>query len=346
MIIFLSIILLLSFTVNFYSLRRMCELFKIKKGYLFWFAVCLCAVSLVGASILRSHFDNLVSRILYALSADWFGILWLLFCTLIVYEILNIFFHFNPKKGGTAVLIIVSSLSLYSMINAQIIRVKELAIPADTNLKIVQISDIHLGSVGGGFLQRVIDKTNSLGPDLVVITGDIADNSGVKTQGAIEKLKQLKAKTFFVTGNHDMYAGVDTIIESLAKANVKTLRNQIIDFNSIQIIGIDETTSLLDLNFTVAALSRDPNKFSIMLSHRPVPPGRLAEMKINLALSGHTHNGQIFPFNFIVGLTYKYMTGLYKHDDSLLYVSPGTGTWGPRMRLGSSSEITLIKLHK
>ena len=343
---FFSIILLISFAINFYVLLRLCDLFKIKKGTIFWIAVMVCSVSLIASSILRSHFDNIINRVFYIIAANWLGILWLLFSTLIVYEIVRLFIKINPATAGIAILTIVGLLAIYAMINAQLVRIKELVIPGNTNLNIVQISDIHLGSTSERFLQRVIEKTNALEPDVVVITGDIADNYNERAQKALAKLKNLKADAFFVTGNHEMYAGPGKAVKILTEANVKVLCNQLVDYNQIQIIGIDESTNLQNLGQILGQLNIDESRFCVLLSHRPIEPKILSDMKIDLALAGHAHGGQIFPFNCIVRFYQKYLSGLYKYNNSYLYVTTGTGTWGPRMRLGLRSEIVLVKVRK
>ncbi len=319
-------------------------MFKIKKGIIFWITVIICSVSLISSSILRSYFDNIVSRIIFIIAANWLGIMWLLFSTLIVYEIVRLFIKINPVTAGIAILTIVGLATISAMINAQLVRVKELVIPGNINLNIVQLSDIHLGSTSEKFLRRVIEKTNALEPNVVVITGDLVDGYNGKTEKALMKLKELKAITFFVTGNHEIYAGPEGAAEALGRMNVKVLRNQLVNYNDIQIIGIDESTDLQDVGWIVERLNRNKSKFCVLLSHRPISPKVLADTKINLELAGHLHGGQIFPFNYIVGLFHKYMSGLYKENGSYLYVTTGTGTWGPRMRLGSRSEIVLIKV--
>ncbi len=342
--IFFSVILLLSFALNFYVLWRLSGLFKIKRGIAFWTAVIICSVSLVGSSMLHRHFDNAITKIIYVIATHWLGIMWLLFSTLIVYEIVRLFIKIEPFTAGVAILVIVGLATIIAIINAQLVRVKELVIPGNVNINIVQLSDIHFGSTSEKFLQRIIEKTNSLEPNIVVITGDLVDGYNEKTEKALQRLKGLKAETFFVTGNHEMYAGPEKVIEALGRANVKVLRNQLADFAGIQIIGIDESTVLSDVGWIVERLSRDKSKFCVLLSHRPIGPKALADMEIELALAGHLHGGQIFPFNYVLRLGYKYMKGLYKADGSRLYVTTGTGTWGPRMRLGSRSEIVLIRI--
>jgi predicted MPP superfamily phosphohydrolase len=308
--------------------------------------VLVCSISLIASSILRSHFDNIISKVFYIIAANWLGILWLLFSTLIVYEIIRLFIKINPTTAGIAILTIVGLTTIYAMINAQLVRVKELVIPSSANLNIVQISDIHLGSTSERFLQKIIEKTNALKPDVVVITGDIADSYNERAVKTLQKLKNLRADAFFITGNHEMYAGSEKAVKALTQVNVKVLRNQLVDYNQIQIIGIDESTNLQNLGQILGQLNIDESKFCLLLSHRPIEPKILSDMKIDLALAGHGHGGQIFPFNYIVRFYQKYLSGLYKYGDSYLYVTTGTGTWGPRMRLGSRSEIVLVKVRK
>lgn len=344
--IFLSVILSSSFILNFYVLWRLCGLFAIKRGLVFWILVFICSISLIGSAMLRHSVDNIITKIVYIVVVNWYGILWLLFSTLIIYEITRLFVKIPPFTAGICILSIVALVTIYSMINAQLIHVRKLTIPGNTDCNIIQLSDIHLGSVSTNFLKRVIDKTNSLNPDLIFITGDMVDSLGNNTQEAIATLKNLQAPAFFVTGNHEMYTRRTEVIEILSQANIKTLADEIADFNDIQIIGIDESDDIKNLRNIVGKLKIDPSKFTVLLSHRPVSAKMLSQMKINLALCGHTHAGQIFPFNFIVGLFQKPVSGLHKYENGWLYVTSGTGTWGPRMRLGSRNEIVFIQIRK
>ena len=324
--IFLSVILSSSFILNFYVLWRLCGLFAIKRGLAFWILVFICSISLIGLAMLRHSFDNIISKIVYVTVVNWYGILWLLFSTLIIYEIVRLFVKIPPSTAGAWILSIAALATVYSMINAQLIHIKKLTIPGNTDCNMVQISDIHLGSVSAQFLKRVIEKTNSLNPDLIFITGDMVDNLGNNTQEAIANLKNLNAPAFFVTGNHEMYTRRAKVIEFLSQANIKTLTDETADFNGIQIIGIDESDDIKNLGNIISNLNIDRSKFTVLLSHRPVPIKILSQMKINLALCGHTHAGQIFPFNFIVGLFQKPVSGLHKYENSRLYVTSGTGT--------------------
>ena len=345
-LIFLSIVLMLCFAMNFYVLSRLFSLFHIKKSVVFWVVISICTISLLCASIFQSYVGNALSRITYILAANWYGILWLLFSALLVYEILRLFLKINPFFAGVLIIIVVACATIYSMINAQLLHIKRLTIPGNINANIVQLSDIHIGSVSGQFLRRIIDKTNNLNPDLVLITGDLVDNYNESTQKAIALLKNLKAPVFFVTGNHERYVGPVKVTKSLTASNVKVLHNKRVDYDGIQIIGIDNNVKKNDLEQILQQININKAKFSILMYHRPVELKTLSQTGLDLALSGHTHSGQIFPFNYIARLFYKPLSGLHKYNNTYQYITSGTGTWGPRMRLGSRSEIVLLEIRK
>ncbi|MHC4721502.1 MAG: metallophosphoesterase, partial [Planctomycetota bacterium] len=198
----------------------------------------------------------------------------------------------------------------------------------------------------------------------VVITGDLVDSHHRLDSAALARLNDLAAPVFFVLGNHERYAGMANVLALLKGTKVRTLRNESVTLDGLQIIGIDDENDVAD---RLKHIEIDPAKFAVLLYHRPEgleaaskagidlmlsghthrPEGLEAASKagIDLMLSGHTHNGQIFPFNFYLRQLFPYVKGLYRHENLHLYVSTGTGTWGPRMRLGSKSEIILLKLH-
>jgi len=346
LVIFISIVFILSLLINYYVLSRLCGLFGIKKKAIFWAILFICSSSLIGSTIFQSYVGNIFSRILYAVSANWFGILWLLFSTLIIYEVLSRFFKINPSIAGFVIIAVVFLVTIYSMVNAQLIRIKNLTIRGNADFMIAQLSDIHMGSVSNVFLERIIEKTNTLNPDIVVITGDLVDNYNKTTQKGIGLLKKLKAPVLFVTGNHERYVGSEKVIKSLTEADVEVLRNQRKDYEQIQIIGISDNTDKKIVEQLIQKLHVNDSRFSILIYHRPIDAKVISKIGINLALTGHTHAGQIFPFNYIVGLSQRPLYGFFEYNKSYLYVTSGTGTWGPRMRLGTKSEIVLIKIRK
>jgi len=214
------------------------------------------------------------------------------------------------------------------------IHVKDFEIPFPhiySDIRIVLLSDIHIGSIrNSGYMEKIVKKTNYLNPDIVLITGDIVDGSA-----------RLHKKTFCSIDN---IQGLDEVYRVLKPTKMKILRNEVFQFNGIQIIGVDYSFKKNHLNNVLNKLNIDKNIPSILMYHFPQDIEVSNKFKVNLQLSGHTHNGQIFPFNLLVKLLFPYFNGFYNYKDTLIYVSEGTGTWGPPMRLGSRNEITLITL--
>ncbi|MBN1786975.1 MAG: metallophosphoesterase [Sedimentisphaerales bacterium] len=343
---FLTIILSLSFVINFYVLFRLFGLFALKRKILFGILVVICTFSFILGIRFHSSAGTLFSKIVYITTNTWLGFLWLLFSTLLIYEIVRFFIKVRPAAAGTGILIIAGLATLYALINAQILRVKTLTFDANVDCNIVQISDVHLGCVSEKFFKKVIEKTNELNPDIVLITGDLLEDFIPNTRKDLQALKDLKGTVLFVTGNHERYSKAGGLTEYLTSLNVKVIHDQLLNCSKVQIIGIDDDTDEMILGGLFAGMNIEESKFCILMSHRPVDLQILSRAKIDLTLAGHTHAGQIFPFNFVVRTHYKYMYGLYKHNNSYLYVTSGAGTWGPRMRLGSPSEIVLVKLRK
>ena len=135
-------------------------------------------------------------------------------------------------------------------------------------------------------------------------------------------------------------------MDLLRTTKVRPLRNEAVDFARIQIIGIDDSGRRFQVADQLKRIEFDDSKYCVLMYHRPTGFEAAVEQGVDLMLTGHTHNGQIAPFNLIVRLAFRHISGLYRHEGSYLYVTTGTGTWGPRMRLGSSNEIVLLKLRK
>jgi predicted MPP superfamily phosphohydrolase len=276
---------------------------------------------------------------------DWYGILWLLFSTLIIYEILRLFIKINPVTAGFAIIEIVAVITIYSMINTQFLHVRKVTIPGSVNCDIVQVSDIHIGSVSKWFFKRIINQINAQNPDLVLIMGDLVDNINENTRDALQELKKIKVPVVFTTGNHERYAGIEKTQQVLEGLNVKVLRDNYVDMNEIRIIGVDDGTEDSKIK-NIAQCYNDNTKYNILMYHRPLDLGLLSQTGANLTLSGHTHKGQIFPFYFVVRHFFPNIYGVYKYQGGILNVNSGCGTWGPRMRFGSRSEITVIQIRR
>jgi predicted MPP superfamily phosphohydrolase len=219
---------------------------------------------------------------------------------------------------------------------------------------IVQMSDIHVGpTIGKDFIMSLVEKSNALDPDLVVITGDLVDGSVEDLGAAVEPLKNLRAKdgVFFVTGNHEYYSGADEWIAFLTSLGIKVLRNERVPTRAFDLAGVDDWTAHQfgnghGANLPRALEGRDPERAVVLLAHQPKAIAEAEKLGVDLQLSGHTHGGQLFPFNFLVKLQQPFVNGLHAIGATQIYVSNGTGYWGPPMRLGAPAEITRIELQR
>ena len=225
-------------------------------------------------------------------------------------------------------------------------------------INLVHLTDIHLGLFRGRrFLERIVKKTNDLNPDLILNTGDLFDGRNQLSRQTLEPLSELEAPHYFIDGNHDEYTGVNEIRELLRNLGVQVLENEVVSTNNINIIGLKymradgktfDMHASLDsgptIKNTLEALEIPDNKANIILHHSPVGINYAQEAGGNLFLAGHTHGGQIIPFNFFTKLAFPFNRGLYDFKQMKVFVSEGLGTFGPPMRLGTKSEVVMIRL--
>jgi len=222
---------------------------------------------------------------------------------------------------------------------------------------IAQISDIHVGpTIKGPYLQSIVDSVNRMGPDLVAITGDLVDGSVAELAGHVAPLAGLKARhgSFFVTGNHEYYSGAAAWVAELQRLGIPTLMNRHVVLlhggERLVLAGVaDFSAHHFDPNQRSdpqAALRGAPDSAAVrvLLAHQPRSAAAAAAAGFDLQLSGHTHGGQFLPWNFLVRLQQPFTAGLHRLDRLWVYVSRGTGYWGPPKRLGAPSEITRIRL--
>jgi predicted MPP superfamily phosphohydrolase len=221
--------------------------------------------------------------------------------------------------------------------------------------RIVQITDVHIGpTLGREFLEEIVAQVNALSPDLVAITGDLVDGTVEEIGGLIAPLASLRAKdgVYFVTGNHEYYSGAEAWLRHLPSLGVRPLRNERVAIggaSGFDLAGVhDWTAKQMDLDHApdlrAAIAGRDPTRPVVLLAHQPRQAIEAAGLDVDLQLSGHTHGGQLFPMTLLVHLAQPYVTGLHRRNELQIYVSPGTGYWGPPMRLGTTAEITEILL--
>lgn len=220
---------------------------------------------------------------------------------------------------------------------------------------IAQITDVHVGPmIGRDFIEHVVETVNGLGADVVAITGDLVDGSVQELGELVAPLQRLRARhgSFFVTGNHEYYSGHEPWIRFLESLGVRVLRNERVtldhgDGARLDLAGVNDWRAgtfddAPDVGRAVAG--RDPASPLVLLAHQPKHADEAARHGVSLQLSGHTHGGQIFPFNYLVQLDQPFVAGLHRLAETAIYVSRGTGWWGPPMRLAAPAEVTHLVL--
>ena len=346
-IIFYSVFQLIFFSMHLYVYLRLRKMFPPFPNGWWWFAVVALSLSFPACTLLEKFFPNTVTMLFYTLASTWLGVLFLLLSILVLLEPLRPFANLNTPLMGRGIILFVGVLSAVGIVNALFIRFSEVNIPVaglEKPVRAMLLSDLHVGTIhNSGFLKRIVNKTNNLQPEVVFITGDFFDGTGPITEKTVLPLSGLQAPSFFVMGNHEKFFGMDRVQGLIEPTGVRVLRNEVVEFRGLQIIGIDNPErENSKVNERIHSVPFDRGRPSVLLFHAPVGIEDARRAGVSVQLSGHTHNGQLYPFNLLVKLFYPYTRGLYDLDGLLLYVTPGTGTWGPPMRLGSSNEITLI----
>lgn len=202
------------------------------------------------------------------------------------------------------------------------------------------------------YLHTLVETVNELNPDLVVFTGDIIQTSAVGLHPHLNVFKGIKAPAYYVTGNHDIFYGPKALKNILEENGVICLDNDFVTLTlqgaPLQLVGLSDRYSFArGIKRPIKELfSRlDPQVSTILLAHQPKDIKHIRNTRIDIQLSGHTHGGQVYPFHFFVRLIQPYFEGLYRHKDTLLYVSRGLGYWGPQIRYKAPSEIPVFTIN-
>jgi len=349
---FITFVLLYG-VLNYFVLSEYTKLFGFDKNYVFYTVLILLTLSYGIAAGLNFSLNNRLFKAIYLTASTWMGVLFLSFSALIIYMVINKLVPIDHLVSGIIIIFLVAILTIYSMINAEKLSIKELNIYNDkkANLRIVQISDIHIGPVNGEkYLKRIVGKVNLLKPDVVLITGDLIDGRYKYKKETFTPLNDIKAKTYFIHGNHEVYTGLAVAKALLKDTKIQWLDEEIVAHDNVNIVGIGDTFGKNALKAKLYAMNArkelDNDKYTILMTHRP-KGWQDASKYVDLMMCGHTHAGQIWPFIYLSWLEGHAAKGVYRmqgNEHFMLYVNPGTGTWGPPMRLGSHTEITVFNL--
>jgi predicted MPP superfamily phosphohydrolase len=332
-------------------------------GWLLWQAV---PASLVGAfvatSILGFRYSNPLLRSLYTISAAWLGALNFAFFAAaacwVFYGILLLTGALFPRLD-LAILCFGAALAatVYGLVNAACLRTSRITVKLPNlpsawhGRTAALITDLHLGHVRGpGFLRRIISRLRSLQPDAVFISGDMFDGSPIELPRLVAPWKSYSAPRgiYYVTGNHDEFAERKIYLDTVLATGIRVLDNEKITLDGLQLVGAhDSEAGDPDELRSILRRARLDSSASVLLAHRPVNLAVAEEAGISLQLSGHTHRGQLWPWNLLVTKIFgPFAYGLHRLRNLQVYTSSGVGTWGPPLRVGTKSEIVLIRFEK
>jgi uncharacterized protein len=226
--------------------------------------------------------------------------------------------------------------------------------PRADGMTIAVVADLHVGPMYGiRHVERVVELVNGADPDVVAVVGDMVSSRVERVRDSAAPLRDLRSRhgSYFVTGNHEYYTGHEEWIEAADDLGLTVLRNERLEIAhggaAIDLAGVnDREGSRYDdpPDYHAALGDRDESRPVVLLAHQPVQVHRAAAYGVDLQLSGHTHGGQVFPFDLLVRLDQPVVSGLAEVDGTLLYVTNGAGFWGPPMRVGADPDITLVEL--
>ncbi|MFC4504493.1 MULTISPECIES: metallophosphoesterase [Streptomyces] len=258
--------------------------------------------------------------------------------------------------GGTTAAVAVGTVGhgTYGVLRGP--KVKRLTVPlaklprSAHGFRIAVVSDIHIGPIlGRGFAQRVVDTINATQPDLIAVVGDLVDGSVENLTPSVEPLARLRARhgTYFVTGNHEYISGAEPWIEKVRELGLRPLENARTELPGFDLAGVNDVRGEEEgqgPDFGKALGDRDRSRTAVLLAHQPVVIDDAVRHGVDLQLSGHTHGGQLWPGSLLAELANPTVAGLERYGDTQLYVSRGAGAWGPPVRVGAPSDITVVEL--
>ncbi len=340
--IFALLILLLSYLLYVHPVFLISYLIFDFKTSLFYLIIPSLIITCVTLIYLKTHFTNSLIR---SFIHNGMGLGFIGFWVFNIGLLFSIFQKDYKYEIGCSSFFVFFLLSLHGLIQGRLIKLKVLKFESakiNAAAKFLFLSDVHLGSNPRSHLEKICTTIEKLDFDFLLIGGDLFDSSSFNSKDLIP-LKRIKSPIYFVTGNHEYYVKDYQIkLQALPMQNISILDNESIILGEINLIGISDNQSP-ERQFLLAQSMIKKNLFNLLLVHKPSVWEKAREFT-DLMLSGHTHNGQIFPFNFLVRMQFKTVYGLFKEKQSRLFVSSGSGTWGPRMRIGTNNEILQVEI--
>ncbi len=369
-IAFISVAITLYSLLNYYFIRKHNNAVKLRElPSILWRLVLITIILAPVATVIFS----MNSLPFMAAITGFTGYSWLafLFLFLIIHGLADIIlfafekFGYHPTAATPRVIFILTmiinfSIMVYGYHEANNIQIEELIIqtdklpPGKKNISIIQLSDIHFSPIiSTNTAKRIRTIVKKVQPDLIVSTGDFLDRGIRRADEITDVFQDIQAPLgkIAITGNHEFISGIELSTRFTKAAGFRLLRNEIIDVGSyLAIAGVDDPAYIhysdqkQPISESALLKAADQKRFVLLLKHQPKIEDKSLGL-FDLQLSGHTHAGQIFPFTLLVRIPFKYICGFYDlTKGSKLYVSRGTGTWGPPIRFLAPPEITIIRI--
>ncbi len=341
-----------------YAIVFLFEIHALTTKWILGVALGVLAMGFLPATYVVHKRENRTTSYIYIVMATWLGTaLYVAIGTAAAALALWIFpWQDHQIFVGAAALALAIAYAGYGVWNTQYPRYKRVTLPADQypeawrGKKIIHLSDIHLGVVHHiGFMRWVVNKVNKENPDIIFITGDLYDGVGRELGQMAAPLKEFNPPmgAYYIIGNHETYVGLDRVFAAIADLPIRTLRNENVELEGVQILGIDYHLPGKKNDERAVLDTLDPERPSIVLFHEPKPDvvEYASTKNARLFLAGHTHKGQLWPFNFITRYIYKrFHYGLSRAGNMMVYTSPGVGSWGPPMRTGNHPQIVVLTI--
>jgi uncharacterized protein len=367
-LIFFGIVLLVYSSVNYYLFARGLQAFSLNHSMRKWFIAgfWIVAACFILGSVMERTVSSIWSEWIYRIGAFWLAYMLYLFLALVLIDLVrvaNYFFHFLPVfspvmkfRLGIVVLSLVTIIVIAGHINALWINVKEISleihkkVEGNKEVKILMASDIHLGAlIGERREQKLLDIVREQKPDLVLLCGDLVDGeiAPVLRKKLGKHIQEIRTPlgVYAITGNHEYIGGIDKTLPYIQSIHIKVLLDEVITLaNGIQLVGRNDLASRSSKPLVELLAATDPAKPIIVMNHQPFNLSEASDAKVDLHLSGHTHHGQLWPFNYITDAIFEKSWGYLKKGNTHFYVSSGFGTWGPPVRTGNRPEIVIFKL--
>lgn len=346
---------------NIYLAKRFAFFFSFERATLFYILFPLITVFMIGGVMGATNSVSSIGHFAFMIGAVLMGFVLYLLISTIAVDLVSLFVKTKPIYFGIAALSLATLVSIYGIWNATHIKLTEVDIVMDKlqqPVRAAHLTDTHLGHFRGGEnLQKIVEIINKNKVDVVFFTGDLLDSKIQLKPESMLPLKNLNAPIYFVEGNHDEYTGVNAIKDFLRNIGVNVLENDVVNWGELQIIGL--TFMVADsgsvsphtssngptIEKVLDQLPLDDSKPTVLLHHGPNGIKYANSAGVDLFLAGHTHAGQLWPATLVAKAIFEYNKGLHQYNGTQVYVSQGTGTFGPPMRVGTNSELAFINLN-